>query len=537
MPKLFSEPLFVLFAILALGYALGQIKVRGISLGAAGVLFAALFFGHYGLKVPKEVMDLGLLLFVYSVGIQSGPHFFRTFRKSGLQFVAIAAVTILTAAAVTVVMARALHIPFDLACGLFTGATTCTPALAAAIDVLPDRAANVSVAYGVAYPFSMIGMVLLMQILPLVLRRPVQGEEALWRAEQEADQPKLLIKQYRVTNPNCAGIPLRELTQMHISDAVISRVRKGDEVVPATPEVLLDLGDTVMTVGSRDELEKLRILLGEETEVKMDLNREIITLDVEVTEPALAGKRLGDLRVWEHHGAVITRIKRQGMDLSAASSVRLELGDVLHAVGARAAVEEFARLVDVDHKRVDETNMVPFLLGLAVGIAVGSIPFTLANGVTVKLGMAGGAFITSLLLGHFGRIGRFRIHYPAAAKNLARELGLMLFLAGAGTNAGSRFMALIREQGFTLFLTGAVVTASAALAGVLFMHVFYRMNLLAIMGSISACMTNPPALSAAASQTSTDLPTLSYASVYPVALISKILLVQFLVQIFRLLAE
>lgn len=537
MTKLLAEPLFVLFAILALGYAIGQVKVRGISLGAAGVLFAALVFGHYGLRVPKEVMDLGLLLFVYSVGIQSGPHFFRTFRKSGLQFLGIAAVTILTAAATTVLLARLLHIPFDLACGLFTGATTCTPALAAAIDVLPDRAANVSVAYGVAYPFSMIGVVLLMQFLPLALRRSVATEELRWREEQEADQPKLLIKQYRVTNPNCAGVPLRDLTHMHISDAVISRVRKGDEVLPATPGVTLELGDTVMTVGSKEELEKLRLLLGEETEVKMDLNREIITLDVEVTEPALAGKRLGDLRVWEHHGAVITRVKRQGMDLSATGSVRLELGDVLHAVGAKTAVEEFARLVDVDHKKVDETNMVPFLLGLAVGIAVGSIPITLTGGVTVKLGMAGGAFITSLVLGHFGRVGNFRIHYPAAAKNLARELGLMLFLAGAGTNAGSRFMALIREQGLTLFFTGAAVTAAAALAGVLFMHFYFRMNTLAIMGSIAACMTNPPALNAASSQTSTDLPTLSYASVYPVALISKILLVQFLVQVFRLLAE
>jgi putative transport protein len=270
--------------------------------------------------------------------------------------------------------------------------------------------------------------------------------------------------------------------------------------------------------------------------VKMDLNSEIVAMDVEVTEPALVGKRMSDLKVWEHHGAVITRIKRQGMDLSATGSVRLDMGDILHAVGARAAVEEFARLVDVDHKKVDETNMVPFLLGLAAGIGLGSIPITLASGVTVKLGMAGGAFITSLLLGHFGRIGKFRLYYPQAAKNLARELGLMLFLAGAGTNAGSRFVALIQEQGFTLFFSGVAVTLSAALAGVLFMHFFYRMNVLAIMGSIAACMTNPPALSAASSQTSTDLPTLSYASVYPVALISKILLVQFLVQVFRLLA-
>jgi putative transport protein len=533
---LLHEPLFVLFSILALGYAIGQVKVYRISLGASGVLFAALVFGHYGLKVPKEVMDLGLLLFVYSVGIQSGPHFFRTFRKSGSQFLAIAAVTIGTAAAATIILARVFQIPFDLACGLFTGATTCTPALAAAIDVLPDRAANVSVAYGVAYPFSMIGMVLLMQFLPVLLRRPIRADEQRWRGEQEADQPKLLIKQYRVTNPNCEGVPLRALTNMHISEAVISRVRKGDAVLPATPDVVLELGDTVMTVGSRDELEKLRLLLGVETEVKMDLNSEIVAMDVEVTEPALVGKRMGDLKVWEHHGAVITRIKRQGMDLSATGSVRLDMGDILHAVGDRVAVEEFARLVDVDHKKVDETNMVPFLLGLAAGIGLGSIPVTLTSGVTVKLGMAGGAFIVSLLLGHFGRIGRFRLYYPQAAKNLARELGLMLFLAGAGTNAGSRFVSLIQEQGFTLFFTGAAVTLTAALAGVLFMHFFYRMNVLAIMGAIAACMTNPPALSAASSQTSTDLPTLSYASVYPVALISKILLVQFLVQVFRLLA-
>ena len=230
---------------------------------------------------------------------------------------------------------------------------------------------------------------------------------------------------------------------------------------------------------------------------------------------------------------MITRIRRQGLELVPTGGATLEMGDTIRVVGDRDATEAFVKLVQGAPRRVDETNMVPFLIGLLLGIAVGSIPVNLPNGMTVKLGMAGGAFIVSLLIGHFGRIGPFRMYVPAAARNLSRELGLMLFLAGAGVNAGAHFIEVLQERGWILLAAGALITILSALSGILLMHFYYRMNLLSTMGALCACMTNPPGLGAANAQTETDLPALSYASVYPVALIFKILLAQGLVEVLR----
>jgi putative transport protein len=537
MSSLLSEPMLVLFAILAIGSWIGQLSIRGLSLGAAGVLFTALVFGHFGKTVPKEVMDLGLLLFVYAVGISAGPRFFRTFRRRGIQFVIIAAVTLLSGTLVTIGLAVALHLPFDLASGLFSGALTCTPALAAAIDVIehvaPASSATASVGYGIAYPFSMIGVVLLIQFLPRLLRRNLRTEEGRWLQERQTETPSLQARQFRITNPNCHNKRVFDVNPHRMVLANISRIKRGGQVFAAGPQVELHLGDVVMVVGTEPELDKMRFLLGEETDERMDVNSNVLAVDVEVAEEAMTAKTLADMRLWEQYTVVITRIRRQGLELVPTGGTTLEMGDTIRVVGDRDATEAFVKLVQGTPRRADETNMVPFLIGLLLGIAVGSIPVNLPNGMTVKLGMAGGAFIVSLLIGHFGRIGPFRMYVPAAARNLSRELGLMLFLAGAGVNAGAHFIDVIQERGWSLLVAGALITILSALSGILLMHFYYRMNLLSTMGALCACMTNPPGLGAANAQTETDLPALSYASVYPVALIFKILLAQGLVEVLR----
>ncbi|MBN1485965.1 MAG: transporter, partial [Chloroflexia bacterium] len=287
MNALLLEQMFVLFAILAAGYALGRLSVKGVALGTAGVLFVALLFGHYGYQVPHEVMELGLLLFVYAVGLQAGPRFFRTFRREGLRFVVIGLVTVTVGALLTVGVAYALGLPYNLASGLYTGAMTCTPALAGAIDAIerlaPGQGADASVGYGVAYPFSMIGVVLLMQFLPRLLRRDVTSEGERWRQDQQAEVPGLLVRQFLVTNPNCYGKRLREINPGRMSAANISRLRRGTQVMAATPDVTVQEGDVVMAVGPEEELAKLRLLLGEETQVSMDSNSEIVSRDVVVS--------------------------------------------------------------------------------------------------------------------------------------------------------------------------------------------------------------------------------------------------------------
>ncbi len=537
MASLFAQEMLVLFAILALGSGLGQLSIRGVSLGTAGVLFVALVFGHFGLGVPKAVMELGLLLFVYAVGLQAGPRFFRTFRRHGMQFVVIALAVAGVGALATVGVKYWLGLPYEMASGLYTGALTCTPALAAAIDVVerlaPGSSAAVSVGYGIAYPYSMIGVVLLIQFLPRLLRRNLRAEEARWAEEKQTESPGLEARQFRINNPNCDGKTVSEINPHRMTRANISRVKRGEQVFAATPDLILRLEDVVMVVGPPEELEKMHLLLGEESDERMDVNADVLSVDVEVTEESLTGKKLGQMRVWERYTVVITRIRRQGLEITPAGDMTLEMGDNIRVVGDKSAVEAFVRLVHGRPHKAEETNMLPFLAGLLLGIALGAIPLNLPNGLQVRLGSAGGAFVVSLLVGHFGGLGPLRLHVPAAAKNLSRELGLMLFLAGAGVNAGAQFVAILRQQGASLLLGGALVTTLSALAGLLLMQRFYRMNLLASMGALTACMTNPPGLGAANAQTESDLPTLSYASVYPVALIFKIVLAQILVEVLR----
>src|SRR5689334_13473172 len=274
----FSEEMFILFTILTLGAWLGHWSWRGISLGTAGVLFIALVFGHFGLSVPKAVMDLGLLLFVYSVGLSAGPSFFRTFRKRGFQFIVLALVVVGTGAMITWLLAYFLHLPAALATGLYAGALTCTPALAAAIDTLnralPEAAPLVSVGYGIAYPYSMIGMVLLVQFLPRLLKRSIKTEETLWLAEKAIETPGLQARQFCVTNANLNGKTVAEVNPRRLAHVNISRIKHGEKVSAARPETLIHTGDLVMAVGQAEELDKLRILLGEESNERMDVNAE-----------------------------------------------------------------------------------------------------------------------------------------------------------------------------------------------------------------------------------------------------------------------
>jgi putative transport protein len=535
MAALFAEQMLVLFLILALGSWLGTLTVRKISLGTAGVLFVALAFGHFGLSVPKVIMDLGLLLFVYAVGLQAGMRFFRTFRSQGLRFVMIAFVTVLTGGLVTALVAWLWKLPFDLATGLYTGALTCTPALAAAIDTVNrlavGQSASVSVGYGVAYPFSMVGVVLLVQLLPKLLKRDLHAEEARWREEQARETPGIVARQYRITNPNVDGRLVSEIDLHRLSTVNLSRVKRGDKVFAATPKTRLQLWDVVMVVGQETEVAKMSMLLGEPTEVKMDVNTDVKSVDVYVSEESLTGKKLLNLKIWERYTVVITRIRRQGLEITPTGTATLEIGDSIRVVGESTAVDEFVRIVAGKPARADETQMVTFLVGLVLGVVLGNLPVPLPNGLDLRLGNAGGVFLVGLLIGHFGRIGNFRLWVPPAARNITRELGLMLFLAGAGTNAGAQLVQVIQQRGWSLVAAGVVIALLTVSAGLVLMLPVYKMTTLSTLGALCACMTNPPGLGAAQSQAETDLPTVSYASVYPVALIFKILLAQVLIEI------
>jgi putative transport protein len=368
-----------------------------------------------------------------------------------------------------------------------------------------------------------------------LLRRTIDDAERDWRNSQAGERISLSKRQFQVVNANLEGKRLGELDTHRLSQVNISRVQHDGQVVTGTPDVVLHVGDVILAVGADEELEKLRVLVGQEVQVEMAANAHTVSREMFVTEEKLAGKRLMDLHVWDRYAVIITRIRRAGVEIAPVGTSTFELGDTLRVVGDDAALDEFGRLVGGNTRKIDETNMVPFLIGILLGICVGLVPIPLPNGLSIKLGAAGGALLVSLLLGHFGRIGPFPVYVPAAARNIARELGLMLFLAGAGANAGSQLVRVVQQQGSGVFVAGAAITIVAIAVAIIVTHLIYGMNLLSVLGLTSGVMTNPPALAAAANQTATDVPAVTYASAFPVVLIFKILVAQVLVQVLRLL--
>jgi putative transport protein len=542
--SLLASPFFTLFAIIALGALLGSLRVWGMALGAAGVFFVALVAGHFlvpfNIHVPQELTELGLVLFVYAVGLQAGPRFFSTLRKSGLSFLLMGLTPALVGAAVTIGLALALNLPAHLAAGLYSGATTCTPALAAALEavrrVFPDDVAYTSVGYGAAYPFSVVAVVVLVQFLPRLLRTRAATAAAQYRAEVAAKSPPLEECAFRLNNPNCAARTIDEIQSLRISRAVLCRVKHAGQIRPARPETRLEMGDVVLAVGTPEELAKLEAVLGEvAVESMYDPTGHVTSEQLLVSRREVIGKTLRELCLWERFGVVATRVRREGLEFTPHGDLRLEPGDVLRVVGPRQDLESVAAVVGREERRLNETSLVPFAAGIALGAAIGRIPFTLPGGLETHLGLGGGAFLVALVLGQLGTRGPVRVYVPNAAKHFARELGLVIFLAGAGVGAGQKFMPILQQSGPQLLIAGAIITLVTVGVATLLAFLLLRWNLLFGAGALCACMTNPPGLGAASSLADSDAAAVGFASVYPVALIGKIVFTPLIFLLLRLL--
>lgn len=503
-----------LFLILCLGVLLGQVNLWGISLGTSGVFFVALLFGHYGIAVAPEIQTLGVVLFVYAVGLAAGPRFLKAFQKRGLAFAWLAAATIAAGFLATL----ALELLFDfgpaLSTGIFTGALTSTPGLAAAQESLADT--RVAVGYGIAYPFGVIGVVLFVQVLPRLLRVDLAAEEAADDSGLRA--PSLANAWFEIRNPQLAGKTVDEFTSMHMLDFTLSRIHKADRVIPALNEEVLLLGEEVRVVATPETLTKIEMLIGPRVPDKAEPPSNIASRTLVVTEKAVAGKRLYQLQFRERFGVVITRHWRDDIELVPKAESTLEIGDTIRIVGDAADCDRLAPLLGQSDKRQHETAFPPILMGLVLGAFLGLAPFQL-GGVVVKLGMAGGPLLVGVLLGHFGRIGGLRAHMPLAAKYFIRELGLILFLAGAGTAAGAQFLPVLRASGLSLLAAGAVITLFPMAVAVFVARRVLRLDVLSTLGALCGGMTCTPGLGAVGRVSPSETPAIAYTTVYPVALI------------------
>ena len=526
----------------AAGTALGRIKVFGVSLGVAGVLFAGLFLGYLKLSIDAHVLEFvrefGLIIFVYTLGLQIGPGFFGSLRSRGLVLNAFAAAIVLLGALITVFWISRGNVELSAGVGLLSGATTNTPSLAAAQQALkqvgaPEGAAVIqSLAYAVAYPFGIIGIILTMLLVRLVYRIDVKAEVTSAEQAQRPARPKPETRNFEVRNANLIGRPLGKVPGLASSGVVVSRLSRGGMVTVARPDTRLQLGDILHAVGPEDGLDELRVVVGAEAGVDLKAvpgnvtNRRLI-----VTHSAVFGKELDEVEVLAQHQVVVTRVTRGGIEFTPSAGLRLQFGDVLMVVGELPQIDEVAAAIGNSNKALNSPQPIPFFLGIALGVIVGSIPLALPGlPAAVRLGLAGGPLVVAILLSRVANTGPLVWYLPTNANHMLREVGITLFLAAVGLKSGEKFVeVLLGSNGLHWLLYGAVVTAVPLMAVGLLARAWKKLNYAELCGLLAGSMTDPPALAFAQQTTGSDAPAVAYATVYPLVMLLRVFSAQLVV--------
>jgi len=539
--------MLVLCAVAALGLTLGSLKVRGLGLGIAGTLFVGILFGHFGLNINPEVrnflQEFGLIIFVYTIGIQVGPGFLTTLRRQGLPLNLLAAAVVLVGAATTVGLCLWLDVDLAAGVGVFSGATTNTPSLGAAQQALKSigapeaRVAAPGLGYAVCYPFGILGIIIAMLIVRFAARIRVPDELAAFREEQREGHRSMETRSLVVENPNLAGMAVRQVPGREELQVVLSRIRRAAtrEVETATPDTILALGDLVLAVGTPDSLEKLRVIIGRTSdEDLLTLPGPVRHTRVVVTRREVLGRPVSELALDQVYGAVVARLTRADLEISGAADVRLQFGDMVHLVGTQAALDSAAKALGNSVTQLNHTKLIPVFLGICLGVLFGGIPFVLPGiPAPVRLGLAGGPLVVAIILSRIGHIGPLLWYMPVNANVLLREFGIVLFLSCVGLRSGEQFFAtLMQGQGFLWMGMGVVITLLPLLLVALVARRFMRLNYLNICGLLSGSMTDPPALAFATTITGSDAPNVAYATVYPLAMLMRIAVAQLIVLIF-----
>lgn len=528
---LLNNKLFALFAVVALGLLVGRVEVAKLSLGSSGVIFSALLLGHLGYAVPAGVGSLGLVLFIYSVGIGAGPSFFGSFARSGMQLAKLTLLVVLIAVVTVAVAASLADIPLELAAGIFAGSLTSTPALAAALDSVTGTKSLISVGYGVAYPAGVIGIVFFVQLLPRLLRLNL-AKEAKERGRTQ-ERYRVVRLGVTVTNPALFGkliISPRAEILSSFGFKVTRRMEEG-RLVPITHESTFEEGQVLLIVGDSRNADAVVDYFGESFDSKGWHDDELVSTREAfvVTAPQVVGKTLAELEVFKTLGVLITRIRRAGGEFVPVGESTLEYADQVTVVGSAESLAAFSEFVGHREKALQETDLYSLAGGVLLGIFVGLIPLSLPGTKPIHLGLAGGTLVVALLLGHFGRIGRLVGRVPVAAQQVLREVGLLLFLAEAGVDAGGQFVSIVQQYGVVLFGIAVVTTVMPLIIGYTIARYVIRIPVLETLGGLCGAMTSTPALGVMANTVDSTIPMVSYATAYPVALVFKIAAIQLLV--------
>ena len=536
-----AEPILVLSLTAILGLLLGSIKICGMKLGVAGMLFSGLLLGHFGLSLDPHLMaflkEFGLVLFVFTVGLQLGPGFFNSLKSDGLKLNSLAVIIVLLGAAIAYGTGYFLKWDIGVMAGTLSGATTNTPSLGAAQQAMATTSNGVqqanlaAMAYAVAYPFGVLGIILAMVIIRVIFRIDPRQELVLLQQKMAEGVSEVRRATIVIENANLAGEAIRNIPGLGDEAIVVSRIRRNSDgqTQVATRDTVIQLGDKVLAVGSPEQLHRAELSVGREVDEDLRTAPGPVTSKrIIVTHNDVVGKTIAATQISQRFGVTVSRVSRQDMILTAMPNMRLQFGDMLNLVGEEAAIDQAAKVLGNSVRQLNETSFASIFIGITVGILFGLYPWNLPGvPVPLRLGLAGGPLIIAILMGRMGKIGPLVIHMPINANTAFRELGIIFFLACVGLGAGAKFVeTAFSATGLQWMALGAAVTTIPLLIVGVIARKWLKLNYLTLVGVLAGSMTDPPALAFANKLANSDYPSLSYANVYPLTMLLRILVAQ-----------
>ena len=540
-----AHSVFVLALVIAIGIFLGsKLKVKGITIGITWILFCAIAASHFGMTlhplVESFAKDFGLILFVYSIGLQVGPGFFSSFGQGGIRLNILAASIVLLSCITAYVIHVVFGVDIAIMTGVLFGAVTNTPGLGAAqqtfFDVTGMENPDIASGYAMAYPLGVIGIIFSLLLLRWIFRiKPEQEEERL--QSERGEEQKIEHIDITLTNPQVDGIRVRDLKLLTHVNVIVTRLidGSGSEQMPDA-DTILHVGDKVRFVGDLKN-EKTLLLLGPKTEVaweEKEKNIHLVSHHIVVTKPKINGKRIADLKVREAFNITISRVRRAGIELLATPDLRLQMGDRLTVVGEAEAVEKIAKAFGNSSKKLDAPNLASLFFGIVLGVALGSLPIMLPGlGQPFKLGIAGGTLIVAILMGAFGTKWHLVTYTTTSANLMIREIGIALFLAAVGFGAGKTFIPTLIGGGYVWIGYGVIITLLPLLIIGFISRQWLKLDYFTLMGLIAGSTTDPPALAYATGQSANnDRAAVAYSTVYPVTMFLRVLTGQLMILLF-----
>ncbi|RRN04868.1 putative transporter [Bibersteinia trehalosi] len=526
-----------------IGLWLGQIKIRGVGLGIGGVLFGGIIVAHFaaqwGIQLDPHtlhfIQEFGLILFVYTIGIQVGPAFFSSLRQSGLKLNGFALLIVALSGLLVIILHKLFAIPLPAILGVFSGAVTNTPSLGAGQQILNELGADTAVmgmGYAIAYPFGIIGILLSMWLIRVLLHINIEQEATEFERHHNADKIGLSTQNVKITNPNLNGLTLKELPDFELHDVVYSRLKRNGELFVPKVDTQLQIGDILHLVGEPSTLHKMQLILGENVETSLSTKGTMFRSErAVVTNEKVFGKQIRQLMLKGKYDVVISRLNRAGVELVANGEMHLQFGDVLTLVGRKEDIDTVMAIIGNAQQKLQQVQMLPIFIGIGLGVLLGSIPLYLPGfPVALKLGLAGGPLVVALLLARIGSIGKLYWFMPPSANLALREIGIVLFLAVVGWKAGGNFLStLLSKDGMIWIAAGAVITAIPLLITAIVARRYGKLNYLTLCGLLAGSMTDPPALAFANALKETNgAAALAYATVYPLVMFCRIVLPQIL---------